>query len=93
MQMENDVKSTKRVKVDDSAEIVHEKKETSTTQEKSKSESLADAAAKALEALKAMKNKKNENTVKENVTFAGGAYEIEREKTMNEWIYLAIKIR
>ena len=48
---------------------------------KPKDESLEDAAAQALAAIKAMKSRAKEGTVKEKVAFAGGSYEIEREKT------------
>ena len=79
--MENEIKPAKRVKTDETAEQPVKTKETEAPKEKSRKEALADAAAKAMEALKAMKSKQNDNTVKEKVKFAGGSYQIEREKT------------
>ena len=83
--------SNKRKKVSETQEKVITK--TAKPEEKKKEEekprktrkkeddSLEDAAAQALAAIKAMKSKSNKNTIKEKVKFAGGSYEVERERT------------
>ncbi|CAI2378150.1 unnamed protein product [Moneuplotes crassus] len=65
-------------------EKVEREKEKRKVKKIDESSSIDDAAAQALLAIRAMKSKNNGNTVKEKVTFAGGSYEIEREKTAKD---------
>ena len=93
MKAESNQRSVKRQKTDENTEVAKNSEKASKSRKlqssdlndnKTSKDSMEDATAKALEAIRAMKSSSKQGMVKEKVRYAGGSYEIEREKTQKD---------